>query len=342
MKIAVISVTDNGDEIGRKINEYYDVDIFSRSYVKENGLRNITKDAFEKYRGIIFVSSTGIAVRSIAPFLKSKKVDPAVISIDSSGKYVISLVSGHLGGANELALKIADIINAEPIITTATDNLGIIAPDVIAKDNNLIIDNFRICKDIASLIVHGKNVLFIDEDEIVKLPKGYVDSCDEEIYGVIFITNKYNLDNDQIKTIYNSDIPILKLIRKNIVLGIGCRKDYDCCKMRENVLSQLEKYNIDKRAVSTISTVEIKKDEKAIIELANYLKCDTRIFTVNEIKNIHNHYPGSDFVEKTIGVRAVCEPCVELTEADLLTDKIKCSGMTLCIGHIKINNERRN
>jgi len=384
-KLAIISITNNGDRIAHKISNYYDVDIYSRMYVKENGIKRIVAKVFKEYRGIIFIASTGIAIRAIAPLLKNKIEDPAVISIDNSGKYVISLVSGHLGGANELSLRIANIIDSEPIITTATDNLGIIAPDIIAKNNGLIIDDFRICKHIASLLVHGKNVLFIDEDEIISLPVGYVDrveyngrecDCDKyeyknniyihnndeyvdknneyeyiyednkciynyhgKIEGVVLITNKLNTNDVLVKKIGNmhigTNIPILKLIRRNIVLGIGCRKDYDSLKMRKNVLSELGKYNIDKKAVSIISTIEIKKDEKAIIELANYLKCSINIFTVNEVRNVHKNYIGSDFVEMAIGVRAVCEPCVELTNAHLLTNKIKCDGMTLCLGKIK-------
>ncbi|WP_066821968.1 cobalt-precorrin 5A hydrolase [Clostridium tepidiprofundi] len=400
-KLAIISVTNNGDRIAHKISNYYDADIYSRMYIKKNGIKKIVAKAFKKYRGIIFIASTGIAIRAIAPFLKNKREDPAVISIDNSGKYVISLVSGHLGGANELSLKIANIIDAEPIITTATDNLGIIAPDIIAKNNGLIIDDFRICKHIASLLVYGKKVLFIDEDEIIRLPVGYVgrfkyDGCDYgkceynnnryihnngecidykneykdknkdknreyvdknneydyvyednkcvynyygKIEGVVLITNKLNTNDVLVREIGNmhigTNIPILKLIRRNIVLGIGCRKNYDSLKMKENVLLELEKYNIDKKAVNIISTIEIKKDEKAIIELANYLKCSINIFTVNEVKNVHKNYIGSDFVERAIGVRAVCEPCVELTNAHLLTGKIKCDGMTLCLGKIK-------
>ncbi len=105
--------------------------------------KEIVKKSFQFYDAIIFISSTGIAVRAISPFIQSKHKDPAVIVIDSTGKYVISLLSGHLGGANELTEKIAKIIGAEPVITTATDNLNIKAPDIIAKENDLVIENLK-------------------------------------------------------------------------------------------------------------------------------------------------------------------------------------------------------
>lgn len=360
MKIAVISVTNQGDLIGRELKEYFNIDLYLRSEVKEKGLRKITEKAFNNYKAVIFISSTGIAVRGIAPFIKSKVVDPAVLVIDSSGKFVISLISGHLGGANEFTLRVADIINAVPVITTATDNMGVAAPDIIARDNNLIIDNLKICKEIASLLVEGKKILFLDDRNVISLPKGYsivvnnekenqnlddMVSSNLDIYhtkekmskGIVWVTNKQihtgeiiNIIDERIEE--TDKFPVLKLIRKDVVLGIGCRKDYSNDAMKETVLEKLKEYNIDKRAIKAIATVEVKKNEKAIIELAEYLDCELKIFTLDEIKKVQHHFDGSDFVEKIIGVRAVCEPCVELLGARLITDKMKCNGMTLCIG----------
>jgi cobalt-precorrin 5A hydrolase len=352
MKIAVISVTNQGDIIASKIKEYYDIHLYLRQEVKERGLKDITREAFSDYKAIIYISSTGIAVRAAAPFLKSKIVDPAVLTIDSSGKFVISLVSGHLGGANELAFQVAETINAQPVITTATDNLGITAPDIIARNNNLIIDNFKSCKEISSLLVEGKRIGFVDERDFIELPKGYIgaekrekikEKREDRIYGIVLVTDKQNYINENLHIIKNntlnnnkaSKIPVLKLIRRDIILGIGCRKDFSIETMKVEVLEKLKEYNIDKKSVKAIATVEIKKDEKAIIELARYLGCELKIFSIDEIKKVQHHYEGSDFVEKNIGVRAVCEPCVELMDAELLTDKMKCSGMTLCIGQQK-------
>ena len=117
-------------------------------------------------------------------------------------------------------------------------------------------------------------------------------------------------------------------------MGIGCRKNFNPDQMRETIENLLKTRNIDKRAVKTIATVEVKKDEQAILKLAEYFGCELKIFSVEEIKKIHHKYEGSNFVEKTIGVRAVCEPCVELAGAKLLTEKIKANGMTVCIGEL--------
>lgn len=133
MKIAVISVTKAGDVISEKLKNKLDIDLYSKETIKDFSIRQVAKKAMEEYKAVVFISSTGIAVRAIAEHIKAKDKDPAVLVIDSSGKFVISLLSGHLGGANELTLEISEILNSTPVITTATDNMGITAPDMIAK-----------------------------------------------------------------------------------------------------------------------------------------------------------------------------------------------------------------
>lgn len=325
MKIAVISVTSAGDKIAERLEHYFSIDLYSKKNNCMFNLKHIAEMVMSKYRGIAFISSTGIAVRAIAPFIKAKDKDPAVIVIDSSCKFVISLLSGHLGGANELAIKAAEILKATPVITTATDNMGIKAPDVLAREKELVIDSLEDAKYIAALLVDGKKVGFIDEDNLIDIPKGY--SCGlDNVQGIVYVTSKNKLNVDNVR--------ILKLIRKDIVLGIGCRKNFKPSDMIDKIKKLLGNYNIDERSVKYIATVEIKSEEKAIIELAKYFKCSLKIFSIEQIRNVQDNYEGSDFVEKSVGVRAVCQPCVKLAGAALITDKIKADGMTLCIGKL--------
>ena len=143
-------------------------------------------------KGVIFISSTGIAVRAIAPFLEGKDKDPGVVVVDLSSKYAINILSGHLGGGNELTLKVAQILNVQPIITTATDNLGIIAPDVLAKDNDLIIEDLKKAKYIASLLVDEKTIGIKDDYNIIKISKGY-EKIQELRENCIWITHNLKL-----------------------------------------------------------------------------------------------------------------------------------------------------
>ncbi len=362
------------------LNSAYKKNCFKK---EDFNFKEIVKKSFQFYDAIIFISSTGIAVRAISPFIQSKDKDPAVIVIDSTGKYVISLLSGHLGGANELTEKIAKIIGAEPVITTATDNLNIKAPDIVAKENNLVIEDLKKAKDIAALLVNGQKVAFIDEDSLIDFPKGYVHNI-EDAKGIVFVTNKLYIDktflneNEQFisenestykkenltsketviskyeeeninpinksvqLTIKHEDLEkqrlnnkcILKLIRKNIVLGIGCRKNYDDITMKESVIKVLKEENIDLKSINSIVSVEIKKDEKAIKELSKFLGCPFITYSLEEIKKVEHKFKGSDFVRKTIGVGSVCEPSIELKGGKIIKEKQKLTGMTLAIGKV--------
>ncbi|MEG0308615.1 MAG: cobalt-precorrin 5A hydrolase [Clostridium sp.] len=329
MKLAAVSVTRQGDNIAKKLKETFELEVYSSYNNKEFKLKTVSEKLMGTVDGIIFISSTGIAVRGIAPFLKGKDKDPAVVVVDCEGRFVISLAGGHLGGANELTLKVAEILEATPVITTATDSMGIDAPDMIAKDNNLIIHDMKIAKDVAAKLVDSAKVAFLDEDNKIKMPKGYVNVAND-IKGIVTVSNKIHVDNvPRIEWLSH-----LRLIRKNIILGMGCRKDVDNIKVQKFVVDTLKKHNIDLRAVKTISTVEVKKDEKALIALSEFLGCAMEIHSLDEIKSVEHKYKGSDFVQKSIGVRAVCEPCVELGGGTLLTEKLSFEGITLCIGKL--------
>ena len=309
------------------------LEINAYKYSEDFKLNEITKESMRNSKGIIFISSTGIAVRAIAPFLEGKDKDPGVVVVDLASKYAINILGGHLGGGNELTLKVSEILNAAPIITTATDNLGITAPDVLAKDNNLIIEDLRKAKYIASLLIDKKSVGIKDDYNMIEISKGY-----EKIQNLrencIWIT--HNLKEDSIQKELNYS-KILKLINKNIVLGIGCRRGTSYEKLADFINNSLLKYNIDVRAVAAIVSVDVKADEEGIIKLSEKLNCAFKTFKRKEIKTVQDKYDKSEFVLKTLGITAVCEPCVDLAGAKVIISKIKHEGMTLAIGALKNN-----
>lgn len=325
--IGIISVTEKGDVLARKLSKDLNETLYLKTEIEDFKLSKVTKEAMEKHKGIIFISSTGIAVRAIAPYLKGKDKDPGIVVVDVSNKYTISLISGHIGGGNDLALEVSKILNNLPIITTATDNLGVVAPDVIAVKNSLVIEDLKKAKIIASLLVNGAVIGFKDDRNLINIPSGYKETENLEENSV-WVTNKIlsrnNIDNKK----------ILRLIRKDIVLGIGCRRGIESKGLEDFVIKTLYDNNIDPRAVLKIGSIEIKKDEKAINDLKNKLECQFETFSKDEILKIHHKFEGSDFVEKILGVRAVCEPSVELMGGNIIISKIKFNGMTLSIGQV--------
>lgn len=323
MRTALISLNSYGDQIGEKLKKAMAIDIYSKNHIENFKIKDLTGRLMKEYNALIFAASTGIAVRAIAPFIKSKTEDPAVIVVDVLSKFTISLLSGHIGGANALTLKVSTILASTPVITTATDNLKIKAPDIIAKENGLIIDNLKKMKDISALLVASKKVAFIDEENLIDIQEGY--TSDLNAAGKVYVTNK-------LMTLKDNE---LKLIRKNIVLGIGCRKNYDVDNMRNIVLEKLKEFYIDKRAVRIVASIDVKAEEKAIISLSDYLNAQFVTFTKEDIKTVEDMYEGSEFVEKNVGVKSVCEPSVKLSGGEILFPKMKINGMTLCIGKLE-------
>lgn len=328
--IGIISVTEKGDILAKQLSKGLNVTLYLKVEIEDFKLSKVTEEAMSKNDGVIFISSTGIAVRAIAPYLKGKDKDPGIVVVDVSNNYSISLISGHIGGANDLALDVSKILNNTPIITTATDNLGVVAPDMIAMKNSLVIESLKKAKTIAMLLVNGEIIGFKDDRNLIDIPSGYrkLENIEE---NSVWITNRVvpenNLNNDKL-----DNNKILRLIRKDIVLGIGCRRGIESERLEEFVMKILEENNIDPRSVLKIGSIDVKKDEKAIKDLKDKLKCEFEIFSKEEILKIQYKFEGSDFVEKTLGVRSVSEPSVELMGADIIISKIKFNGMTLAIG----------
>lgn len=318
--ISIISVTEKGDEIAYKLKENFNSDIYLKSKSKDFKLENITKECFKKYKAIVFLSSTGIAVRAISKYLKGKDVDPAVIVVDVCNNFTISLVSGHLGGANKLTYEISNVLGNIPVITTATDNMDLIAPDILAKNNNLIIEDLKKAKVIAGRLVNNETVYFKDDEKKIDCPKGYIETEDVKD-NTVWITNSLKEKDN-----------VLKLIRKNIILGIGCRKDTDSKKLSNFVRNVLLENKLDKRSVKLIASIDVKKNEKAILDLAKELNSKLKFYTKEEIMTVEEKYEGSAFVKATVGVSSVSEPVVDLSGGEIIIDKIKNNGMTLTVG----------
>lgn len=316
MKIACISFTSSGYLIGEKIKNSlnYTVDI----YTKEN-YKNKLPYMFKNYDGIIFISSTGIAVRMIAPYITHKTIDPAIVVVDDLGKYSISLLSGHIGGANDLACEIAKVIEALPIITTASDGRGIDAVDIIAKRYGFFIEDMNSAKEITALMVEGKKIAVRSE---VDIQINYPNICTEKADGFLIISSKNNVSDEK---------PYCILRPRNLNVGIGCRKG----KTKEEILKAIkivfEHSNLSIESIKNIGTVDVKKDEQGLIEACNELNRDLKIFFRPQIEEIQDKFKGSEFVLSNIGVTSVAEPCAYLLGGEIIVKKTAINGVTISI-----------
>ena len=330
MKLAVITVTEKGVRNGLKIKEKINCDVFTiskfmkeKTLLIENGLQNFFEKNLLKYDTFLFITASGIAVRTIAPFIKSKDKDPAVLTMDEEGNFIISLLSGHLGGANEAAKILGEITGAVPVISTASDVSGKIAVDTIAMKINGKLESLEFAKKVTSLIVAGKEVdIKVSENMENENPQ-----------GVILISNRKNIE-------------IAKIIPQNIVVGIGCKKNKEAEKIIDAVKDSFEKLNLCEESIRVFATVDIKENEAGIIGTAEYFGKELKIISREDIQKIENNFETSQFVKKSIGVGAVSAPCAFIGgngRGKFLAEKLKYEGITISIfeEETKKNEQKR-
>ena len=352
-KIAILSITNNGRELALRIKEIMkNVDVFfikkdtdyksDEVTVVNKGLKEFIPQIFDKYEYLVFIMATGIVVRTIAPLIISKFSDPAILVMDEKGNNIISLLSGHMGGANEMTLYMSDLINSHPVITTATDVNKKSSLDMIAKKLNGHIDDFRdnVLK-INSMLVNNEEVhLYIDGNYKIN-HQGftlYDEKTDlDKVRNLVVVTNKKDINEILNKNIENLNEKIIKVTPKDIVIGVGCKKNTDSKHMKNSLIKFLAEYNIDINSIKEIGSIEIKKDEKAIIDLAKFLDVKFKTFSVEEISKVDYIYEKSDWVKKNVGVYSVSDPVAHLlSEGRVIINKQKYDGITFSIGRIDI------
>lgn len=319
MKIKVLSFTKDGISIANKLKKleekFHEVEICS---LNGKSLNEWTRNSFNS-DAIVFVSAIGIAVRAISPFVKDKLKDPAIIVIDDLGRYIIPILSGHVGGANKLSKEISEIIEADTIITTATDIRGLFAIDTWASESGFHIHNKDMIKNISTDIINGKTVNINSDFCLKNYRKELKVSKDSKVY----LTYKEPDSNSK-----------LYLIVPSLSLGIGCRKNTNKAQIESLFNDLLIKSKISIKALKSISSIELKKDENGILEFADSLglKNSLKFFTVKELKDVEGDFTSSSFVEKITGVDNVCErSAVKRNSGKLIIKKMSKDGVTMAL-----------
>ncbi|NLT09978.1 MAG: cobalt-precorrin 5A hydrolase [Ruminococcus sp.] len=334
MKAAIISLTENGRLLSANIAEKSDFIeperfcFHSHSDPSANefiNLSDLVSGIFTEYEALIFVCACGIAVRAVAPYLRSKTSDPAVVVIDDCGRYVIPILSGHIGGANALAKRLAELISAQPVITTATDIGGHFSPDSFAAANGLIIEDMNVAKTVAAAVLDGEPVGFVSDYEYRKLPA------------------ELSPDNDSRIGIYVGyrDIrpfPVtLKLIPKNIVLGIGCKRGTKCSVIEKAVLSVLSSADLPIERVRNIASIDLKSDEQGMLGFCRKHDIKPVFFSAEELKETAGDFTASDFVRSVTGVDNVCERSAVLCSGGkLVLGKTAFEGVTVAVAEMPV------
>ena len=350
-KIAIWVITPNGTRLARKILAAIpDVDLYISEKLKapdESGIgfQSLSGELiqrFHDYAGHIFLMSTGIVVRLIAAHIHSKTTDPAVVVIDDRGQHAISLLSGHLGGANELTHKVANAIAARPVITTATDVNRKPAIDMLAKERHLTIDNPQAIKTVNMALLTGQKVWVHDPFGLLakELPNSVPWPCENRDNGPMPIDG--SRAEICIPGIFIADIQvdlppeILILRPATLVAGIGCNRNTAMEEMKQLLEETLKKFRLSSKSLKNLASIDLKADETGLLALAERLNLSIQFFTRDELNQVSKIQNPSAMVEKHIGVKSVCEAAAIIATQDgnLIVPKQSTRNVTVAIARL--------
>ena len=321
-KVAIWVITPNGVAIAQHIKKVLtQADIYTSAKIKPASNLPLTfhklSDAmtknFYQYSAHIFIMATGIVVRVIAPYIQSKIKDPAVVVVDDQGRHVISLLAGHLGGANDLTRKVAGIIKADPVITTATDVNAKPAIEVLAKEKKLVIDNPQTIKAVNMALLTDQQIgihdpLAILQDDIPNTVPLTPDDLKKKDIATSIRPFKDSgtaiyVDDTQI----NLPAHVLVLRPSTLVAGIGCNRNTPMEEIKALLSETLKKYQLAGTSLNRIATIDLKADEPGLVDLARSLNVPIDFFSREELSQVEDIQTPSAMVEKHVGVRSVCE-----------------------------------
>ena len=333
MKIAIISVSDKGQSLAVGLKEKLDHDsTVIKTDLYHKNVRKYFPILFYEYDAIIAIMASGILIRSIAPLVESKVTDPAVLNVDDNGNFVISTLSGHLGGANKLTYKIADLIDATPVITTSTDVNNKLGIDVIAKDLYLSISDTKEILFFNKAILDGEEITFtLNCDKNYDYLFDYLENVTLEMHVSFNYSDKVNTDEIHVQCGQHK----LILKEKKIVVGIGCRRGKECEKIHEGLVKSISDLNIHKSRINMLASAEIKKDEQGILELSEKLNIPVNFVEIEKLKLFtSNDVARSEFVFSKFGIYGVCEPSALITagfDSKLIYKKTSYDGVTISV-----------
>ena len=268
---------------------------------------------------LVFVGAAGIAVRSVAPYVRDKRTDPAVLSVDELGKFVIPLLSGHIGGANALAEELARALNAVPVVTTATDINGKFSVDAWAAEQGLFLDGMAAAKAVSAAIREGPVPLCGDFPIEGGLPQGTAAGDN----GQVGICISWEKKEPFARTLLLTP-PVLHL-------GLGCRRGTPAEAVQAAVDGVLEARNIHPRAVKCAASIDLKRDEAGLLEFCARRGWPVSFYSAGELAALEGAFTPSERVLRVTGVDNVCERAAMMGARRLVVPKTACGGVTVAL-----------
>ena len=323
MTVAVIAFTRRGAELGRKLAAALGGALYAPArFAADAGAEPVpalaawTAARWEDSDALVFVGAAGIAVRAVAPHVRDKFTDPAVVSVDEEGRFAVPLLSGHVGGANELALRVAELTGGQAAVSTATDVNGLFAVDVWAREQGLAITDRALAREVSAALLEGKAVGFAS-DWGHPCPAGLTQGPAEIGVWVTARTGAGPFSRT------------LRLAPKGLILGVGCRRGTELAAIEEAAAAALAGY--EPLAVAAVATIDLKKDEPGLLAFCAARGLPLLTFSAGELSAVAGDFTPSDFVKGVTGVDNVCERAAAAAGGRIVVPKLAKNGVTASV-----------
>ena len=316
--IALTAFTERGRELAQRLA----VSMNGTVRTDEN-LADWTTAQFGKREALVFIGAAGIAVRSIAPHIQSKATDPAVVCVDESGHWVIPLLSGHLGGANALARRIAALTGGEAVITTATDLNGRFAVDLWAKQQNMAVLQPERIKTVSAKILCGESITI---------------ECPYPVSGDVPDLVRLGSPGDVLVSYRAEETDVLQLVPRVLAIGVGCKRNTGAGMLEAAFREFCAERGIRSEAIVQAASIDLKQDEAGLLSFCKSRGWPLRFYSADELRGIDGDFTASAFVESTTGVDNVCERAAVLVSGGKLIErKYVRSGVTFALAEYYVN-----
>jgi cobalt-precorrin 5A hydrolase/precorrin-3B C17-methyltransferase len=317
--IGLISATANGQR-----NAAHLADVWPDAHLYGGKAREALGLAWDECDGIVLFLATGAAVRLIAPLLRSKYRDPGVVTVDDAANFAVALCGGHEGGANDLAASVADTLGATPVLTTASDSVGIPGLDSFGRDLGFHLEEGSDLAAVGAALVSGEKVSLVSERRwpIGPLPEN-VARTDEGEAPVILISDRLE------------DVPRPAVIYRppSLVAGVGCSRGAGKDEIAALIAASLQDAGLSLKSVATLVSIDAKRDEVGLLEAAGTLDVPVRFFPAVDLSTVNVPNP-SEVVRGAVGTPSVAEAAVVSSGAELIVEKRKSANVTVAIGRL--------
>lgn len=348
MTLAICAITTRGATLARRLATLLpEAEIWLPEKLRADdhchystvGMATLLPQLYSRGQGLICIMATGIVVRSLAPQLRSKALDPAVIVLDEAGQFVISLLAGHLGGANALTRQVAALLGATPVITTATDVNGLCAWDEAARLAGLVVEPLERVRTLNSLLLQGEKIALVDPEGLIAdefaVAPGIILLSDFNAANQVGAAGRVLVTERLIPQLEQQE-NLLLLRPRRLVLGIGCNRHTSQEEIAQAVAEVLNHAGLALLAVGRIATIAAKGDEAGLLAFAAKLRLPLTTYSREELNTVRGPSPPSAHALAAVGALGVCEPAALLAAAGgpLLIPKQKCGQVTVAVARL--------